>query len=118
MRNHAYIGATASHNSTPCYRVDAWEKLVAAMERGDGAAIIAITTGTRPEMVPTAQLRDVKRNPPKTMAEAADDYWRKRREAAAKSPAALASGIVTPQPDNLTVLDPERKLRMRRRTAT
>ena len=79
-----HIGATASDNSAPCYPVDAWQKLVAAMEAGDSAAVIAITTSTRPTMVPTAKLKTVE---PPSMAEAAGDYWRKR----GKAPRAFAS---------------------------
>lgn len=73
-----FIEASASVDTAPCHSLDDWERLLAAMERGDSEAVVAITTSVTPKMVPVAQLQEVE-SP--SMADAAAAYWQKRGKA-------------------------------------
>lgn len=88
-----HIRATTTETA-PCYALEDWEALLAAMERGDHEAVLAITTSAKPKLVPIAQLRDVTPPPPKTMAEAAAAYWAKRGKGAPKVRATDPSGTI------------------------
>lgn len=92
MTHRLFIGASASADAAPTYPLEAWDALLSAMDRGDHEAVIRITTGTAPTMIPTAQLRDVKPSPPKTMAEAAAAYWAKRGKAPKATAATTRDG--------------------------
>ncbi len=110
-----FIGASAHPDVLPCQTYGAWDNLLDAMSRDDHEAILRITLGSDHVLTPTANLRDVQPNPPKTLVETADAFWRKRNNPAAKEPSAIASPFVASEPDGTPVFDPNSKLRFRPR---
>lgn len=91
---HIFVGASVSADAAPCYDMAAWDALLAAMDRGDHEAVIRITTGTTPMMIPTAQLQVVEPTPPKTLKDAADQFWSKRGKSGPNAHATDPSGTV------------------------
>lgn len=85
---HLHIGATTT-DMAPCYALEDWEALLAAMERGDTAAIERITLGARPHYVPTASLKTIE---PPSLKDAANAFWSKRGKTP-KARATDASGV-------------------------